>query len=252
MSARILIVDDEVLLRAQLREALVTVWPDALIVGEAGNGVAALAMIESVQPDLVFMDIQMPGLSGLDVVKNIGPGIQVVFVTAYDQYAINAFEEGAIDYILKPVEPARLLKTIKRLKSRVTQTDIDSSDSISPTDPALESPKSQPKALTWIQASVGNTIHFIMISDVLYFQAEDKYTKVVTYKMTAYIRKSIKELLDELPTDKFWQINRGIIVSVEHIESAKRETDGNVRLKMKEHAALLPVSQTWQARFRQM
>lgn len=247
MTSRIAIVDDEPLLRAQLRQSLAQLWPEAQIVGEADNGPAALTLLQQTEPDWVFLDIRMPGMSGLEVARQCSDKTQIVFVTAYDQHAIEAFEHGAVDYLLKPADPIRLQRTIDRIKSRQRQSPL----SLAALLAQLEQHKPR-QYIRWIQASVGNTIHFITIGEVLYFQAEDKYTKVVTGRAEALIRKSIKELLEELNPENFWQVNRGIIIAVDHLDSVHRSSDGSVHVKIRGQTALLPVSQTWQARFRQM
>lgn len=189
----------------------------------------------------------MPGLSGLELARALSASMHIVFVTAYDEYAVPAFEEGAIDYVLKPVEPARLLKTVARLQATLALPPRDLSRWLN-----RAQLREERKHLTWIQASAGTTIHFITIDEVWLFRAEAKYTKVVTSKLEAYIRKPIKELLAELDPERFWQINRGVLVAVERIESIRRDGDGRTQLKLRDYEPRLPIGSKYQHRFRQM
>lgn len=244
---RILIADDEPLLRAQLREVLQQLWPEAEVVAEAEDGFGALRLAEARTPDLVFLDIRMPGLSGLEVANALGASCHIVFVTAYGDHAIEAFEQGAIDYVLKPAEPARLARTVARLKQRVL---TPPSQAPARALAQLESAPALPAA--WIQASVGATTHFITLPEVIYFQSDAKYTKVVTDRLEAHIRRSIKELSEALDAAQFWQIHRGTLVAVERIAAVRRDGDGGMVLLLREHPAQLPVSQSFQHRFKQM
>lgn len=247
MIVRILIADDEPLLRAQLREALAQLWPEAAVVAEAEDGLQALKAARAHRPDIAFLDIRMPGLSGIELSRVLGAEMHIVFVTAFDQYAVPAFEEGAIDFVLKPLEPARLLKTVTRLQAKLSQPPRDLSHWLDRLPQRAER-----KYLSWVQASVGATIHFVTIDEVWLFQADSKYTKVITRQLEAYIRKPIKDLLEELDPERFWQISRSLLVAVERIESTRRDGDGGMLLKLKDYPPLLPISQSAQHRFRQM
>ncbi|WBS04390.1 LytTR family DNA-binding domain-containing protein [Pseudoduganella sp. SL102] len=241
---RVLIADDEPLLRGALREQLEQLWPEAELVGEAADGYEALRLARELAPDLAFLDIRMPGLSGLEVARTFGGRTHVVFVTAYDEHAVEAFDQGALDYVLKPVEPVRLARTVARVRERIAHP---------PPDLAQLAQRLQPAAApSWIQASVGQTIHFIDLHDIVYFSAEAKYTRVVTDRLEAHIRTPLKELADMLGEAGFWQVHRGYVVAVRRIAAAMRDADGAMWLTLRDHPARLPVSQRFQARFRGM
>lgn len=245
---RILIVDDEPLLRAELRESLQLLWPEAHIVGEAGDGFSALRLARETQPDVVFLDIRMPGLNGMEVAETFGSRVHVVFVTAYQEHAIAAFEAGAIDYVVKPGSPARLAKTITRVRERLGSPPLDLGRVVQQVLPKPAS--SSPPA--WIQASVGNTIHFIDLNEIIYFCAELKYTRVVTGQLEAHIRTPLKDLAETLEEAGFWQIHRGYLVAVKRIASVHRDPDAALWLHLRGHDARLPVSQRFQHRFKGM
>jgi DNA-binding LytR/AlgR family response regulator len=243
-AVRILIADDEPLLRAELRESLASMWPDACIVGEAADGIEALRMAQQLEPDVAFLDIRMPGLSGLEVARAFGSRTHVVFVTAHQEHAIAAFDEGALDYVLKPTDPVRLARSIERVRARLGTP---------PPDLARLARASSPKpAPSWLQASVGNTIHFIDLADVAYFCSELKYTRVVTDNTVAHIRTPIKELAEALEEGGFWQVHRGYLVAVKRIAAVTRDEDGAMWLTLRHLDTRLPVSQRFQHRFKGM
>lgn len=213
-----LIAEDEPLLRAQLRTRLAEAWPDLRIVAEAANGEEAQRQYDRHAPDVVFLDIRMPVRSGLDVARSIAGRCHVVFVTAYDEYAVAAFEEGAVDYVLKPVTPERVAKLVARLKTRLAQAPLDIAALV-----ARLAERDTGGPLRWIRASLGAAMKLIPTEDVLYFQAEDKYTKVVTADGEALIKKPIKELYEALDPDTFWQIHRGTIVNLRAIARVERD-----------------------------
>lgn len=242
---RILIADDEPLLRAALREALAQLWPEAHIVGEAADGVEALRMAQQLAPDVAFLDIRMPGLSGLEVARTFGSRTHVVFVTAHQEHALAAFDEGAHDYLVKPLDAGRLARSIARLRERLQSPPPDLARVVQ----ALR-PKAAPPS--WLQATIGSTIHFIDLADVVYFCSEQKYTRVVTSGTVAHIRTPIKELAEALEEAGFWQIHRGYMVAVKRIAAVTREEDGAMWLSLRQHDTRLPVSQRFQHRFRGM
>lgn len=240
-----LICEDEALMRAQLKEALTEAWPDLQLLAEAEDGTSGARLVDELMPDIVFLDIRMPGMSGLDVARHVGGRAHVVFITAYDEYALKAFEQGAVDYVLKPVEPARLMTTVARLKERLTAPPADLRS-------LLAQFAAKPEGrMKWIQASVGNTIKFITVEDVIYFQSDTKYTRIVTAEGESLVRKPLKELLESLDDEVFWQIHRGTIVNVSRIAAVQRDGEGGMTVLLKGSADKLPVSQTWQHRFRQ-
>jgi DNA-binding LytR/AlgR family response regulator len=244
-AARILIADDEPLLQADLRAALVALWPEAEIVGAAGDGMEALRMARALAPDVAFLDVRMPGLNGLEVARTFGSRTHVVFVTAYQEHALAAFDEGAVDYLLKPVDPARLARCIERLRARLGSPPPDLARLAQQLAPKKKAPE-------WLQASIGSAIHFIDLGDVLYFGSELKYTRVVTDQLEAHIRTPLKELADQLEDAGFWQIHRGYLVAVKRIAAVQRDADGALWLSLREHAQRLPVSQRFQYRFKGM
>jgi DNA-binding LytR/AlgR family response regulator len=241
---RILVADDEPLLRAELVEALARLWPEARII-EAVDGIEALRLGRELTPQIAFLDIRMPGLDGLELARVFGSRTRIVFVTAYGEHALAAFDEGAVDYVMKPLSMERLARALERVRARLDEAPPDLSGAS-----AAPAPRAQPPA--WLQATVGNTIHFIDLADVVYFCADAKYTRVVTDTMEAHIRLSLKELTESLDADAFWQIHRGYMVAVRRIASAARAEDGALWLHLRGHGARLPVSQRFQHLFRGM
>jgi DNA-binding LytR/AlgR family response regulator len=246
------VADDEPLLRAQLVDSLAVLWPELRIVGEAAHGEEAVRKVASEQPDIAFLDIEMPGLNGLQAAAQIKGLAHVVFITAYNQYAVEAFERGAIDYVLKPASEARLRETIERLKSRIGQPP--------PGDAAMQAVLARLAAvlgrpesvrLRWIQASIGAQIRLIPVEDVLFFQSDLKYTRVVTREGESLIRKPLKELLDELDPEQFWQVHRSTIVNSGAIAHVVREDD-RLTIALKQGAERLEVSRTFAHLFKSM
>lgn len=242
---RVMIADDEPLLRAELAEALRRLWPEAELVGEAEDGYQALRMAQELAPDVAFLDIRMPGLSGLELARTFGLRTHVVFVTAFHEHAVAAFDEGAVDYVLKPADPARLARCVERVRGRLKQPPPDLTRLMAQLQPKASAP-------SWLQASVGQTIHFIDLADVVYFSAEAKYTRVVTDKLEAHIRTPLKELAGMLDEASYWRVHRSHVVAVKRIEAAVRDGDGALWLSLRGHAARLPVSQRFQHRFKGM
>jgi DNA-binding LytR/AlgR family response regulator len=238
----ILVADDEPLLRAELADALARLWPDARII-TAQDGIEALRLGREAAPDVAFLDIRMPGLDGLELARVFGARTHVVFITAYAEHALAAFDEGAVDYVMKPLSMERLARALERVRARLA----------SPPPDLARLPQPAPaKAPAWLQATIGNTIHFIDLADVVYFCADAKYTRVVTDSMEAHIRLSLKELADALDAGAFWQIHRGYMVAVKRIAAAARAEDGALWVQLRGHGARLPVSQRFQHLFRGM
>jgi DNA-binding LytR/AlgR family response regulator len=242
-----LIAEDEPLLRAQLKARLAEVWPELAIVAEAGNGSEALALAEAHNPDIVFLDIRMPVKNGIEVAHALGGRFHTVFVTAYDEYAVAAFEEGAVDYVLKPVTAERMTKVVARLKSRLAAAPLDIQAVL-----ARLTERDTATPLKWIRASLGTAMKLIAAEDVMYFQAEDKYTKVVTPDTDALIKKPIKELYEELDHDAFWQIHRGTIVNLRAIARVERDWRDQPVILLKDRPEKLAVSRTFAPRFKSM
>jgi DNA-binding LytR/AlgR family response regulator len=236
------------MLRAQLKARLVDAWPDLEIVAEAGNGEEALALAAANRPDIAFLDIRMPVMSGLDVAHELAGRCHIVFVTAYDEYAVAAFDEGAVDYVLKPPMPERIAKVVARLKSRLALAPLDLTALLA----KLAARDEGGGPLKWIRASLGASMKMIAVDDVLYFRAEDKYTKVVTAEGEALIRKPIKELFEALDPEMFWQIHRGAIVSLRAIARVDRDWRGEPVIALKGRDEKLAVSRTFAHRFKAM
>lgn len=250
------IAEDEELLRASLVEALRGAWPELNIVAECEDGGAALEEIAARQPDVAFLDIRMPGLSGLEVAQAMveaSPHTQVVFVTAYDQYAIAAFENGAIDYLLKPVAPSRLAATVARLKARA-QAGADPAalqDLVRQLGSVLPRAQTAPP-LVWLTASQGNETRLIMVDDVAYFQSDNKYTLVMTAEGESLLRKPLKDIIAGLDPALFKQIHRGTVVNLKAVASVLRDDTGKGALKLKTRPETLTVSRAFMAVFRGM
>lgn len=253
-----IIAEDEPILRAQLKAKLGKLWPALQIKAEVGDGEAALAAILEHRPTLAFLDIQMPEMSGVEVARQLARErelrCQIVFVTAFDQYAVEAFETGAIDYVLKPYSDDRLAATIGRLKER-----LDSASSVQPV-PNLEALLAQLAAkldppgerLKWIKASIGSNLRLIPVEEVLFFQSDEKYTLVATKEFDALIRTPIKELVDGLDPDKFWQIHRSTVVNTQAIDTVSRDLHGQASVKIKGRKENLTVSRPFSHLFKQM
>ena len=254
------VAEDEALLRESLLTSLAQVWPELEILAACEDGGSALEAIALHQPDVAFLDIRMPGLSGLEVAEAMtiaSPKTQIVFVTAYNQYAIDAFEKGAVDYLLKPITNDRILNTVKRLQMRATNGANDPIDSAAITALVRQlssslpnTPKAEP--LVWLTASAGTETRLIMIDDVAYFQADNKYTVVMTAQGEALLRKPIKELLDILDPNMFKQIHRSTIVNLKAISSIARDETGKGIVKLKTRPETLSVSQPFMVLFRNM
>jgi DNA-binding LytR/AlgR family response regulator len=256
-----IIADDERLMRDLLRTRLSQVWPELEIVGEAKNGDEAVQLVSALKPDLTFLDIRMPGKTGMEAARDIGDASQVVFVTAYDQYAVEAFERGAIDYVLKPPEPERLKITVERLKERLAApagSPGSGNANVSDTVTAMLSQLAEkigapkPKYLQWIQASIGQDLRMIPVEEILFFRSDEKYTCVQTEKFEALIRKPVRDLADELDPSLFWQIHRATLVNVNAIEGVTRDIRGRHLVLVKGRPDKLEVSRSFLHLFKQM
>jgi len=249
-----IIADDERLMREQLRARLTEVWPELQVLAEAKNGEEAVAAVQDHRPDLAFLDIRMPGMTGIEAARHIGDACHVVFITAYNEYAVDAFEHGAIDYVLKPAEPERLAITVARLKQRLGSKPSDLGALLTQLTAKLESAggAAQRNRLQWIQASVGQQLRLIPTAEILFFTSDEKYTRVQTESFEALIRKPIKELIDELDPEQFWQIHRGTIVNAKAIAGVTRDFRGRQLVLIKGHTEKLEVSRNYTHLFKQM
>ena len=243
-----LIAEDEAVLREELAAQLAALWPELRIAALARDGIEALQLIDRHQPDVAFLDIEMPGLTGLEVARQCEGRCHIVFVTAYDAHAVAAFEQGAIDYVLKPYDAARLAATVRRVKQRLG--DVPASLSGVLRELANRAPARS--YLRWINASAGQEVRVITVDEVCYFQADTKYTRVVTADSDALIRRSLKELQDELDPACFWPIHRSTIVNANAIAGVSRNLRGRISLKLKARSERLPVSEAHEHLFRQM
>jgi DNA-binding LytR/AlgR family response regulator len=295
---RAVLADDERLMREQLRTRLAEVWPALQIVAEAKNGLEAVQLVQQHRPDVVFLDIRMPGLTGVEAARQIAqlphdeeapaagnneldaaaapegaadttePWVlpEIVFITAYDQYAVEAFEQGVADYVLKPAERERLALTVQRIQARLkAKADAASGADAADAGPASRplqqllhslsaqlNPQGVPNYLRWIQASVGSAIQMIPVDEVLFFISDEKYTRVQTAKVEALIRKPIKELVDELDPRQFWQIHRSTLVSVNAIAGITRDHRGRQIVSVRGHGEQLEVSRSYTGLFKGM
>ena len=244
-----ILAEDEPILRAQLEKKLRALWPELVIAASVEDGAAALEALEEHPVDFMFLDIQMPEMTGLEVARHVAGRAHVVFVTAYDQYAIQAFETGALDYVLKPVADERLQLTIERLKSKLATPPADLDSVLSRLSQQLGPKKER---LQWIKATLGANLRLIPVADVLFFQSDEKYTRVVTADGEALIKTPIRELLDGLDTDVFWQIHRSTLVNVNAIAGVTRDFRGQARVKIKGKDESLVVSRIYSHLFKQM
>jgi DNA-binding LytR/AlgR family response regulator len=247
------VADDERLMREQIIDRLKEAWPELLIVGEAGNGREAIAIVQSLQPDILFLDISMPGMDGIETAQALAGRVHVVFVTAHDQYAISAFEHGAVDYLLKPAEPERVALTCQRLRERLKQAPDPMNEVLAQLSQRLGTDGLKRREyMRWVQASVGANIRMIPTTEILFFRAEDKYTLVKTRNIEALIRKPIKELIEELDPDEFWQIHRSTVVRVDAVEQVSRDFRGHQIVHVRGSDEKLEVSRTFNHLFKQM
>ena len=246
---RAVIAEDESVLRGELRDTLARLWPELVICAEAEDGFAALQALEEFKPDILFLDIEMPGMSGLEVAKQASGKCHVAFVTAYDKYAVAAFEQGAVDYVMKPFSAARLAATVARLKDKAASAPASLDGLLR----ALAEGAGHGKDyLRWITASQGSELRLITVEEICYFEADHKYTLVVTAQQQSLIRRPIKELIDELDPKVFWQIHRGTVVNVNAIAGVTRDLGGNLRVKLKGRSETLAVSEPYRHLFKQM
>ncbi|MFT3820575.1 MAG: LytTR family DNA-binding domain-containing protein [Rubrivivax sp.] len=254
MSASALIADDEPLLREHLAAHLARLWPALRIVAQARNGREALELFDQHRPQLVFLDVHMPGLSGIDAARGIAGRAEIVFVTAYEQYALQAFEQGAVDYLVKPFDEARLAATVQRLQRRLSLPAAAPLDDalLDRLAQALQQPQQARAHLQWIKASVGPALRLIPVAEVAYLRSDEKYTLVAWAGGEALIRKTIRELADELDPEVFVQIHRSAIVNLHHVAQVVRGANETADVHLRGRPEVLPVSRSYLHLFRQM
>jgi DNA-binding LytR/AlgR family response regulator len=243
------IAEDEPLLADELTEHLSALWPALRIVANVSDGIAALHAVDAHAPDIAFLDIQMPKLTGLEVAREIAGRCHVVFITAFDQHALGAFEAGAIDYVMKPLVLSRLVTTIHRLKARIPEAPVDLSKASALPDPRPVAPSSH---LQWVRASSGSAVRLLTVDEICYFKADSKYTLVFTADSESLIKKTIKELVAELDPNMFWQIHRSMIVNVRSIDRVVRGGNGQLNVRLKRRKEQLAVSEQHHHLFRHM
>jgi len=244
-----LIAEDEPLMRDRLLAALKEAWPDLEITGIARNGIEALELWRKHRPDVAFLDIRMPGKTGLEVAAEIGDAAHLVFITAYDEYAVRAFENGAADYLMKPVEVDRLMAAVARVKKRLNSAPADLTGLLGQL--LNQGAKSGAPKLKWIRASLGNQTKLISVEEVLFFQSDTKYTRIVLKDSEALVRTPLKELIEGLDEEVFWQVHRGVIINAHAIDRAVREGPEKLVVHIKGHKETLPVSRQYFHLFKQ-
>ncbi|AMS32403.1 hypothetical protein AEM42_08415 [Betaproteobacteria bacterium UKL13-2] len=244
------IADDEPLLRDELRDALEELWPELNIVAECADGVTALNEVERHKPDIAFLDIKMPRMTGLEAAEQISGNTMLVFVTAFDDHAIQAFDQGAIDYVLKPIRLTRIAKTLQRLKQRLADHTPSNEVTKRVARALNQASSASPGYLKFIQASVGRQVRFIMVEEIAYLQSDSKYTRLVTMNSEAFIRKPLSELEAELDPEMFWRVHRSTVVNVRRIELAVRDEAEKMTIKLKGLPDKIEVSRAHQSQFR--
>lgn len=264
-----LIADDEPLLRDSLARGLAQAWPELRVVAQARNGREAVELFERLQPQIVFLDVHMPGLSGVEAARALARRAQLVFVTAYEQYAVQAFEQGALDYLVKPVESARLADTVQRLKERLAARQAGKTGGSEATleaaveaalaqlterlrSPAMSPPPAQPAYLQWLRASVGSTLKLIPVDQIIFMRSDEKYTLVVWTEGEALIRTPIRELIEQMDPQCFAQVHRSVVVNLHAISHVTRGPNETADLHLRGRPELLPVSRSYLHLFRQM
>jgi DNA-binding LytR/AlgR family response regulator len=246
---RAVIAEDEAVLREELDAHVAALWPELVICATVADGSAAIVALEAHRPHVLFLDIQMPGLSGIEVARRASGRCHVVFVTAHDEFAVAAFEQGAVDYVMKPFSPERLALAVGRLKARLTSEPANLEGLLETLTRQLTRPRS---FLRWINASQGNDLRLITVDEVCYFRSDTKYTRVVTASQESLVRKSVRELAGELDPEAFRQIHRSIIVNLSEIAGVQRDFRGRIQLRLKHRPETLPVSEPYAPQFRQM
>jgi DNA-binding LytR/AlgR family response regulator len=247
-----LVAEDEAPQRRTLCELLRELWPELQIVAECDEGLAALEALNTLRPQIAFLDIRMPGVSGLEVARAASSQAHVIFTTAYDEYAVTAFDEGVIDYLLKPIRRERLARTIERLKQRIDTVAPPGIDTLIDALQDRLGSRSPARTIRWITGNTGRVTKMFAIDEVLFFQAQDKYVRVVTATDELQIRQPLRELVASLDPEMFWQVHRSVIVSARAIRKVEPDSDGRLMLHVKGRPDLLPISNAFQHRFKPM
>jgi DNA-binding LytR/AlgR family response regulator len=243
-----IIADDERHLADELQRRLKSLWPELQIAAVLHDGMAAVQALRELKPDIAFLDIRMPGQSGLDAARSAAAGCRVVFVTAFDDHAVQAFEQAAADYLLKPVSDERLLRCVERLKQR----SAPAPDALLARLQQLLATQSKPEPLRWLRIQVGQTVRMVAVEEVCYFQSADRYTTVLTRDAEMLLRAPLKELIAQLDSEQFWQVHRGTVVNAKQIVSAHHDLLGKVSLNLRDRPEKVAVSRSYAHLFRQM
>jgi DNA-binding LytR/AlgR family response regulator len=243
-----IIAEDEPLLRTEIRDSLRSLWPELVVRAEVADGVQAIEAFDRFAPDIVFLDIQMPGASGLDVAQHASGKAHVVFISAYDEYALTAFEQGALDYIQKPISTERMQVTVNRLRERLREPPANL-EGIA--ELLRDATAGEPRYLKWLTVPHGTELRVVAVAEISYLRADNKYTTIATSGSTFLLNSSLKELKEKLDPAMFWQIHRGIVVNVGAIDTIFRSFRGALEVKLKQRTELLPVSATHAHLFKQ-
>ncbi len=241
------IAEDEPLLREEIRNTLAELWPELTICAEAADGLQAIEALDNFQPHILFLDIQMPGRNGLEVARHASGKAHVVFITAYDEYAVQAFEEGALDYVLKPISPERMKLTVQRLQERMREPPADLSH-LADLLKTIVKPEAQ--YLKWLTVPHASELRVVAVSEILYLQADNKYTTIATRSSSFLLNSSLKEMQSKLDPAVFWQIHRSTVVNISAIDTIYRSFRGALEIKLKDRSELLPVSAAHAHRFK--
>ena len=249
MTPRALIAEDEPVLRAEVRQALERLWPELDICAEVDDGLEARRVIEEQHPDVLFLDIAMPGMDGLEVARRASGRSHVVFITAFDEHAVAAFEEGAIDFLVKPLSDERLRRTVARLQARIGEAPPMLESLLAELRKALEGRR---RRLRWISVLEGRELCFVTTDEVLFFRSDHKYTAAVTREREHLVSRPLKQLLEELDPDAFWRVHRSYVVNLRAILSVQKLGGGALEIVLRDHPERIPVSHPYAHRFRQM
>jgi DNA-binding LytR/AlgR family response regulator len=247
VTPRALIAEDEPALRAEVRQALAELWPELVICAEVGDGIEATRVLEEQRPEILFLDVAMPGMDGLEVARRASGRSHVVFITAYNEHAVPAFEEGAVDFLLKPLSIERLRRTIARLRSRIGETPA----SLEPLLAELRETLERRRRLRWISVLEGRELRFVTTEEILFFRSDHKYTAAVTAHGEHLVSRPLKQLLEELDPEVFWRVHRSYVVNLRAILAVRKES-GGLGIILRDHPERIPVSQPYAHRFRQM
>ena len=248
MRPRALIAEDEPALRAEVRQALAELWPELLVCGEVSDGLEAARVVEEQRPEVLFLDIAMPGMDGLEVARRASGKSHVVFITAYDEHAVSAFEEGAVDFLVKPLSVDRLRRTVARLQARIGEAPPVLESLLAELRQGLEGRR----RLRWISVLEGRELRFVTTDEVLFFRSDHKYTAAVTREREHLVSRPLKQLVSELDPDAFWRVHRSYVVNLRAILSVRKLGGGGLEIVLRDHPERIPVSQQYAHRFRQM